>query len=233
MMMAVGAALLTALMGQCITDADTPYTTIGRPAVSAMAAAATVTPMEKEFLAVPTSNGARTSLEYITSRPHVAGTPGDYAMAVYVRDEIRRVGIAAEIEPQKVLLTYPLNRSLDLVDGQGRVLLRAPLSEAILPSDPTSDTWWRNHTFNAYSPSGNVTAELVYANYGFPEDFDALKAAGVDPRGKVVLMRYGKCFRCAWAARREARPMPCHRVVRSHPRPSPRALPPFAGGSRR
>ena len=191
------AAVLTAPLGQCITDPDTPFTTIGRPAVAAMAAAqAQVNQVEREFLAVPTAGGARASLQHITSRPHVAGTPGDHAMAVYVRDEIRKAGIAdAEIEPQTVLLTYPLNRSLDLVDGDGKVVLRAPLSEAILPSDPTSDTWWRNHTFNAYSPSGDVTSEVVYANYGFPEDFEALKAAGIDPRGKVALMRYGKCFR--------------------------------------
>ena len=99
------------------------------------------------------------------------------------------------IDPQKVLLNYPVDRSLELVDEAGRVILRPPLAEAILPSDPTSDTWWRNHTFNGYSPSGNVEAPVVYANFGFPEDFAALKAAGVDVRGKVALMRYGKCFR--------------------------------------
>lgn len=99
------------------------------------------------------------------------------------------------IDPQKVLLNYPVDRSLELVDEAGRVVLKPPLAEAILPSDPTSDTWWRNHTFNGYSPSGNVEAPVVYANFGFPEDFAALKAAGVDVRGKVALMRYGKCFR--------------------------------------
>ena len=99
------------------------------------------------------------------------------------------------IDPQKVLLNYPIDRSLELVDEAGRVVLKPPLAEAILPSDPTSDTWWRNHTFNGYSPSGNVEAPVVYANFGFPEDFAALKAAGVDVRGKVALMRYGKCFR--------------------------------------
>ena len=50
-------------------------------------------------------------------------------------------------------------------------------------------------TFNGYAPSGDVTAPAVYANYGTPDDFDALAGAGVDVKGKVVLVRYGQCFR--------------------------------------
>jgi len=52
-----------------------------------------------------------------------------------------------------------------------------------------------NHTFNSYSPSGNATAPVVYANFGLPEDFSALEAAGVSVKGAIALMRYGKCFR--------------------------------------
>lgn len=59
------------------------------------------------------------------------------------------------------------------------------MSEDVLTEDSTSDTPWRNLTFNGYAPSGDVTAPAVYANYGRPEDFDALAAAGVDVRGKV------------------------------------------------
>ena len=193
----MASCFLILALGQCVMDAaGTPAFTLGRTAVASMASAAKTTPMEKRFLAVPSAESARASLKHITSRPHVAGTPGDFAMATFVRDELIKAGISnAAIDPQRVLLTYPLNRSLDLVDEHGKVLLRAPLSEAILPSDPTSDTWWRNHSFNAYSPSGDVTARVVYANYGFPEDFAALSAAGVEVRGAIVLMRYGKNFR--------------------------------------
>ena len=52
-------------------------------------------------------------------------------------------------------------------------------------ADATSDTWWRNHTFHGYAPSGDATAAAVYANYGRPADFDALEAAGVDVAGKA------------------------------------------------
>ena len=161
-----------------------------------MAHADPISPIEAQFLKVPSNVSARSSLKHLTSKPHVAGTPGDHEMAVFMRDQLKEAGFTdAHIDPQRVLLSYPIDRSLDLVDEHGGVLCSAPLSEAILPNDPTSDTWWRNHTFNGYSPSGNATAPLVYANFGFPEDFEALLAAGVQVKGSVVLMRYGKCFR--------------------------------------
>jgi N-acetylated-alpha-linked acidic dipeptidase len=45
------------------------------------------------------------------------------------------------------------------------------------------------------SPSGNVEAEVVYANYGTPEDFEKLERLKIDVRGKIVLVRYGQNFR--------------------------------------
>ena len=68
------------------------------------------------------------------------------------------------------------------------------MTEPPLPSDATSDSRWRNMTFNAYSPSGRVEAELVYANYGSPDDFDALDKMGVSVEGKIVLVRCGTSF---------------------------------------
>jgi len=163
-------------------------------------------PWEEAFLAVPNNASARASLQRLTSKPHVAGTQGDLEMAQYVRDALISSGIAnAAIDPQRVLLTYPVERSLQLVDNaSGEVVCKASLAEDVLPTDPTSDTWWRNHTFNGYSPSGRVTAPVVYANFGFPEDFEALKAAGVRVDGAIVLMRYGKCFRGLKAMNAEA-----------------------------
>ena len=98
-----------------------------------------------------------------------------------------------------VLLNYPggssavveLRRSSD----DQEVVFRASLSEKVLEFDDTSDTVWRNHTFHGYGASGNVTAPLIYANYGRPQDFDALEKAGVVIQGNIVLVRYGQCFR--------------------------------------
>lgn len=93
-----------------------------------------------------------------------------------------------------VLLSYPVERSVTLTLANGTTE-RLALAEAIVDSDSTSDTVWRNRTFNGYGPSGVADATYVYANYGLPADFDALAAAGVSVAGRVVLVRYGKCFR--------------------------------------
>ena len=145
--------LLFALVATgCIPDPDMPAYSIGWDALQAMAYAedAKPTTLEKQFMSVPSNVSARAHLKHITSKPHVAGTPGDYEMAQYVRDQLVSAGISnAKIDPQRVLLSYPVSRSLELVDEpSGKVVCSAPLAEAILPNDPTTDTWWRNHTFN-------------------------------------------------------------------------------------
>ena len=187
---------LPVFSSSCTLDGNASHHDLGREAVRKMSqSAAGLSWEESVFLDIPSNASARASLEFITRKPHVAGTPGDLHMAQYVRDAFQRAGISAELDPQKVLLTYPISSALQLVDGTGRVVSAAKLAEDVLQTDNTSDTWWRNHTFNAYSPSGDVTAPVVYANFGLPEDFAALKAAGVQVRGAIALMRYGKCFR--------------------------------------
>jgi len=151
-----------------------------------------LSPLERLYYDVPTNASARAHLAYLTSEAHVAGTPGDLKMAHYVQAAFERYGIESRIEAVPVLLNYPVSRSLELLDGSGRM---TPLAEDVVPSDPTSDSWWRNHTFNGYGPSGTATAPIVYANYGRPEDFAVLSAAGVEVRGRLVLARYGECFR--------------------------------------
>ncbi|CAM9873000.1 unnamed protein product [Ascophyllum nodosum] len=118
-------------------------------------------------------------------------------MAHYVHDRFSAAGIPlVEIQPVDALLSTPVESSLEMLDSiSGETLFAASLSEDILDLDTTSDSWFRNHTYNGYSPSGNVSAAFVYANYGRPEDFDALEAVGVSVEGKIVITRYGKCFR--------------------------------------
>ncbi len=104
-----------------------------------------------------------------------------------------------KIEPVEALLSFPVNRSLSLMedveDGEEGIAFEAQLAEEVYVEDATSDTIWRNKTYLAYSPSGEATAKLVYANYGRIEDFDALIAAGVNVTGKIVLARYEAIYR--------------------------------------
>lgn len=94
-----------------------------------------------------------------------AGTSGDYETAQYMLQHFQAYGLEAEIQPVKVSVTYPLTAFAAVISPPS-LRFRANLSENIEAVDPTSDTWYRNHTFNAYAPSGNATGLLVYANYG-------------------------------------------------------------------
>jgi N-acetylated-alpha-linked acidic dipeptidase len=157
---------------------------------------------------------AREDLRVLTSEPHIAGTPADYRTAEYVFNQFKAAGLDAEIVTYDVLLAYPRQVKVDLVAPVHR---RGPTPEvahrspsAGLPSTSLRDGE-RSRTvrafgmdvsdlqvllpYNAYSPSGDISAEVVYANYGMPEDYDLLKKAGIDVKGKIVLVRYGRCFR--------------------------------------
>src|ERR1041385_1392079 len=148
---------------------------------------------EEQFRAVPTSQSAREHLRRLTAEPHIAGTKEDYATAIYVRDQLRSYGLPAELKEYEVWLKYPNTPTvLELITNR-----RQPLSvkEAVVPGDPTSSNPKITPLFNGYSANGDVTGPVVYANYGLPNDYEDLKKAGVDVKGKIVIVRYGNSFR--------------------------------------
>lgn len=136
---------------------------------------------------------ARETLRHLTRRPHMAGTPEDHANALWMEAQFLEFGIpSVEIEESWPLLNKPLSRSLTLLSP---FLYAAPLVEDIIPEDPDSRRQNAVPSFFGYGSSGNVSAALVYANFGTVQDFDALKERGIDVRGKIVLVRYGSVFR--------------------------------------
>ncbi|HSD46489.1 MAG TPA: M28 family metallopeptidase [Pyrinomonadaceae bacterium] len=148
---------------------------------------------EEQFRAVPAPKSAREHLRKLTLEPHIAGTKEDYATAVYVRDQLRSYGIAADLREYNVWLNYPNTPTvLELITNKRQKLSTV---EAVIPGDPTSSNPKITPLFNGYSASGDVTAPVVYANYGLPNDYDELKKAGVDVKGKIVIVRYGNSFR--------------------------------------
>ncbi|HZH31554.1 MAG TPA: M28 family metallopeptidase [Pyrinomonadaceae bacterium] len=149
--------------------------------------------LENRFRDVPLAASAREHLRTLTREPHVAGTPADYRTAVYVRDQLRKFGISAELKEYEVLLPYPKRPTVLELVAPRRV--RLDLQEAVLPQDPSSAHAGIIPLFNAYSASGDVTAPLVYVNYGLPDDYAALKKINVDVRGRIVIARYGRSFR--------------------------------------
>ncbi len=149
---------------------------------------------EEQFRSVPAKDSSRNHLRLLTAEPHVAGTPEDYATAIYVRDQMRSFGLASDLKEYQVLLPYPKQPSIVEVITQAR-RLRLMLQEPALADDPTSASRKIIPLFNGYSASGDVMAPLVYVNYGLPGDYEALKKIGVDVRGRIVLARYGNSFR--------------------------------------
>ncbi len=153
---------------------------------------------DHDFLAVPDAVLAGQHLKTLTAEPHVAGSPEDYKTAQYVAEKFRAAGLQTEIVPYKVWLNHPGARSLTATDAAGRVLLDGPTPEHVSAEsggDPFQDDPRVLPGFSSSGASGDVTAPVVYANYGSPADLEKLDKLGVSVKGKVVLVRYGTNYR--------------------------------------
>jgi N-acetylated-alpha-linked acidic dipeptidase len=147
---------------------------------------------EAHALAVPTPDAARAWLRAITEEPHVAGTPADYKTAVDVRDKLKSWGWSAELAEYEVLLNYPWKVSCSILRPNP---LELKVQEDAIAADKDSASPDAFPAFHGYGVSGDVIGQIVYANYGRIEDFNALEKLGVDVKGKLILVRYGELFR--------------------------------------
>jgi N-acetylated-alpha-linked acidic dipeptidase len=154
---------------------------------------------DKSFMAVPDAALAGQHLKTLTAAPHWASSPEDYGTAVYVADKFKAAGLETQIVPYKVLLTKPVKIIVEAFDGDGKKIMSGPTPEHVDPNkfggDPFQDDPRILPAFNGSSPSGDVTAEVVYANYGTLADFQQLAKLGISVKGKIVLVRYGENFR--------------------------------------
>jgi N-acetylated-alpha-linked acidic dipeptidase len=150
--------------------------------------------IEQQFLAVPDAKLAGQHLKTLTAEPHMAATPEDHKTAEYVAEKFRAAGLETEIVPYRVLLNWPKVVRMEAYDGSGKLLISGPTREHV-DGDPGQDDPRVIMPFNGSSGSGDVTGEVVYANYGRLEDFDQLAAQHIDLHGKIVLVRYGGNFR--------------------------------------
>ena|ERR1700737_1990504 len=148
--------------------------------------------IEKVMLNSPSPGYIQNQSLLYTSGPHLAGK--NHTQAIYTRDLWQSYGIESEIEEYEVLLNYPISHRLALLNNDG-VEFEASLQEDVIPEDPTSADPDATATFHGYSANGNVTGELVYANFGHINDFRLLEKNGVNVSGKVVIVRYGDTFR--------------------------------------
>ncbi|KAJ2493885.1 Vacuolar protein sorting-associated protein 70 [Coemansia sp. RSA 2050] len=146
------------------------------------------------FLRIPSTDRLREHLQYYTSGTHVAGI--NRTQAEHTRDYFVAQGVDAKIVEYYPWLNYPINQRVALFNESTQVVeFEAGLKEDVISGDSASEDPNNLPAFLGLSASGNVTGQLVYANYGTLDDFRALKAAGVSIKDKVVLVRYGGILR--------------------------------------
>jgi N-acetylated-alpha-linked acidic dipeptidase len=149
---------------------------------------------EEKLRAIPSPDNLRAYLQRLSARPHNVGSPYDKDNAEWIASKFKEFGLDTQIESFSVLYPTPKERLVELVDGGPH--FTAKLQEPVVPEDPTSNqTAEQLPTYNAYSIDGDVTAPLVYVNYGLPEDYDILDRLGISVKGAIIIARYGHSWR--------------------------------------
>jgi N-acetylated-alpha-linked acidic dipeptidase len=155
------------------------------------AAAANERRVETLLTSVPDTGRARAHVKTLSAEPHVAGTPEQTRTADYVLRQMAGFGLDTARVSFRVYMPYPESTVVARVKPTP---VRFALEEPALPEDPTSQgkIW---PAMNGYSGAGDVTAPLVYVNYGLIEDYRTLDSLGISVRGKLAIARYGRSFR--------------------------------------
>ncbi len=149
---------------------------------------------EEKLRAIPKPENLRAYMQRLSARPHHVGSPYDKDNAEWIAAKFKEFGLDTHIEQFDVLFPTPKDRAVELVEGGPK--FAAKLQEPALPQDLTSNQQAEQlPTYNAYSIDGDVSAPLVYVNYGIPEDYEQLERMGISVKGKIVIARYFHSWR--------------------------------------
>ncbi|HZW58712.1 MAG TPA: transferrin receptor-like dimerization domain-containing protein [Woeseiaceae bacterium] len=132
-------------------------------------------------------------LKRLSARPHHAGSAAGREVAEFVRSLLDDWGYDTEMAEYRIVLPTPVTRELELVEPHRYT---AALTEDSLPEDASTSV--RDNLlppYNAFSTGGDVEGELVFVNYGIPEDYELLERYGIDVRGKIAIAKYGQSWR--------------------------------------
>lgn len=149
--------------------------------------------LEETYLKAVKFDRFKVHLKELTKAPHIAGTPENEAVKDYMVKVMSDAGMTVQVHPYDVYL--PNDPGESVLQIISPVTMTLSQQEGALDSDPYSADARLHKGFNAFSGSGDVTAEVVYANYGTKADFEKLAELGIDLKGKVVIARYGGNFR--------------------------------------
>jgi N-acetylated-alpha-linked acidic dipeptidase len=182
-------AVAQASSGQTAAPSTAPAQLLGYTAQTST----TERDWEKKFQDGIVATNIRENDRRLSARPHHVGSPYDKDNAEWMLARFKEWGFDAHIETFDVLFPTPKERVLELLEP---TQFRAKLQEPVLAADPTSNqTSEQLPTYNAYSIDGDVTAPLVYVNYGNRDDYDQLDRLGVSVKGAIVIARYGEGWR--------------------------------------
>ena len=149
--------------------------------------------LQDKFDSQLNAENLKTWMKHLSAHPHHVGSPWDKSNAEYIADKFKSWGFDTHIEEFYVLFPTPKLRKLEMTAPEK---FTAKLEEPALKEDSTSDQFKEQlPTYNVYSADGDVTAELVYVNYGVPRDYEILAENGIDVKGKIVIARYGGSWR--------------------------------------
>ncbi|RKU05657.1 hypothetical protein C6502_22275 [Candidatus Poribacteria bacterium] len=147
---------------------------------------------EEAFKRLTSPETCRRELRYLTEEPHLAGTENSYKIAQYLHKKYQEYGLDAQIYEYTVYLPYPIEVRVEMI---------APTH--YLASGKEESWEWDKDSYetnivagyNAYSPDGDVTADLIYVNKGLPDDYQKLAEMGISVEGKIAIARYGGSYR--------------------------------------
>ena len=149
--------------------------------------------LEAKFDSGLTANNLHDWMKRLSARPHHLGSPYNKENADFIASRFRAWGYDTKLERFDVLFPTPKTRLVEMTSPE-RLTLR--LKEPPVEGDSTTSQQSEQlPSYNAYSIDGDVTAPLVYVNYGIPSDYDELEKRGIDVKGKIVIARYGGSWR--------------------------------------
>ncbi|MGE0441575.1 MAG: M28 family peptidase [Gemmatimonadales bacterium] len=148
--------------------------------------------VEERYRGLVSSDSISAGHAAITGEPHRAGTPASLAVADRIAARLRAAGLDVSVHDYQAWLSAPGPTTVEMTAPTRRPLA---LAEPALSGDSIAGDPQVGPAFIAYSGAGSVEAPLVYVNYGLPDDYDRLAAAGVEVRGRIAVARYGKSHR--------------------------------------
>lgn len=148
--------------------------------------------LEQKFDAQLSAERIGKAIKELSAVPHHVGSVGGKAVAENILQKFKAYGWDAKIETYRVLFPTPKTRVLEMVSP---TVYKALLKEPALKEDGTSNQEDQLPTYNAWSADGDVTGELVFVNYGLPQDYEILESLGISVQGKIVIAKYGRSWR--------------------------------------